>query len=111
MTLSNVKSRDVATWRICVLPSRPSMTLRPLGLGRSPHRKRLSTRGGGHAGPRSAEVPRRRLTEAEMDGIVEHEIVELQIAAEEYEHAGDQDTAKRLRAQAVVLVRVLDAEN
>jgi hypothetical protein len=46
-----------------------------------------------------------------MDGIVEHEIVELQMAAEEYEHAGDQDTAKRLRAQAVVLVRVLDAEN
>jgi hypothetical protein len=40
-----------------------------------------------------------------MDGIFEHEIVELQMAAEEYEHAGDQDRAKRLRAQAVVLVR------
>jgi hypothetical protein len=62
-------------------------------------------------GLEAAEVPRSRLTEAEMDGIFEHEIVERQMAAEEYEHAGDQDRAKRLRAQAVVLVRVLDAEN
>jgi uncharacterized protein len=58
----------------------------------------------------AAEVARRRLTKAEMDGVVEHEIAERRMAAAEYERLGDQDRAMRLRAEALVLARVLSAE-
>jgi uncharacterized protein len=64
---------------------------------------------GAVSGLGAAEVPRRPLTEAEMDAIVGNAVVERRQAALGYEHDGDQDRASRLYAEAAVLRRVRGA--
>jgi hypothetical protein len=50
-----------------------------------------------------AEVPRRRLTAADLAGILRREAAELRAAAEDYERRGGPDEAGRLRARAVLV--------
>jgi len=50
-----------------------------------------------------AEVPRRRLTAADLDGILRREAAELRAAAEDYELRGAPGEAERLRTRAVLV--------
>ncbi|MFI9584043.1 GatB/YqeY domain-containing protein [Streptomyces sp. NPDC052236] len=58
---------------------------------------------GAAAGVGAAEAERRHLTEADLRSIVENEIRERSLAAQEYEQLGRNDLAERLRAEAEVL--------
>ncbi|TDD54745.1 GatB/YqeY domain-containing protein [Saccharopolyspora elongata] len=62
---------------------------------------------GAALGVGAAEAQRRRLTESDMRSIVANEVRERAAAAEEYEQAGRDDLAERLRAEAAVLSRHL----
>ncbi|HYW25573.1 MAG TPA: hypothetical protein VE953_15495 [Terriglobales bacterium] len=55
----------------------------------------------------AAEVPRRELTEAEVEEIVRGEVADLLAAAGEYAHRGQHARAEQLRAEAAVLSRYL----
>ncbi|WP_020673415.1 GatB/YqeY domain-containing protein [Amycolatopsis nigrescens] len=63
---------------------------------------------GAAVGLGSAEAERRHLTEADLRSIVENEVRERSVAAEEYAQLGRDDVAERLRAEAAVLSRYLD---
>ncbi|MEV0703658.1 GatB/YqeY domain-containing protein [Saccharopolyspora sp. NPDC050389] len=62
---------------------------------------------GAAVGLGAAEAQRRNLTEADVRSIVENEVRERSVAAEEYEQLGRDDLAERLRAEAEVLSRHL----
>lgn len=62
---------------------------------------------GSAAGLGAAEAARRHLTEADIRAIVETEIRERSVAAQEYEQLGHMDLAERLHAEAEVLSRYL----
>jgi uncharacterized protein len=62
---------------------------------------------GAMAGLGAAEVPRRRLTPADLSEIVRAEAAERVAAAGQYEHAGQPDRAERLRREASILLAVL----
>lgn len=71
-----------------------------------------SVTGNGHVagsapGLGTAEAERRHLTEAALRSIIENEVRERSVAAEEYEQLGRNDLAERLRAEAEVLSRYL----
>ncbi|MFB9530178.1 NAD(P)H-binding protein [Nonomuraea roseola] len=55
----------------------------------------------------ATEAERRHLTEADLRSIVENELRERSVAAEEHERIGRDDHAERLRAEAEVLSRHL----
>jgi uncharacterized protein len=74
--------------------------------------------GGGTGGPHFAgtvaglgagEAERRRLTEAEAAQIVRAEVTGRQAAARDYDRTGHASQAGRLRAEAQVLLSVIDA--
>jgi hypothetical protein len=56
----------------------------------------------------AAELPRRRLTEADASEIVRAEAAERAAAAGQCEHAGHPDRAERLRREARILLAALD---
>lgn len=56
----------------------------------------------------AAEAPRRRLTRADVSGIVRAEAAERATAATQCEHAGHPDRAERLRCEAGILLALLD---
>jgi uncharacterized protein YqeY len=60
---------------------------------------------GAATGLGAADVERRQLTEADLRSIVENEMRERSVAADEYEQIGRTDLAERLRAEAEVLSR------
>lgn len=63
------------------------------------------------AGVGAAEVPRRALTESEVETLVRAEVAERLAAADDYEHHDQPEHARRLRREAEVLRRHLpDAE-
>jgi uncharacterized protein YqeY len=62
---------------------------------------------GSATGLGTAEAERRHLTEADLRSIVENEVQERSVAAQEYEQLGRNDLAERLRAEAEVLSRYL----
>lgn len=62
---------------------------------------------GAATGLGAADVERRHLTEADVRSIVENEVRERSVAAQEYERLGRTDFAGRLRAEAEVLSRCL----
>lgn len=62
---------------------------------------------GSTAGLGAADAERRHLTEADLLSIVEKEVRERSVAAQEYERLGRDDLAERLRAEAEVLSRHL----
>jgi uncharacterized protein YqeY len=64
---------------------------------------------GAAVGLGAAEVDRRHLTEADLHTIVAREVSERSTTAEQYERLGRNDAAGRLRAEAEVLRRYLDA--
>jgi uncharacterized protein YqeY len=55
----------------------------------------------------ATEAARRDLTEADLRSIVEQEVRERAVAAQEYEQLGRDEHAQRLRAEAEVLSRYL----
>ena len=61
------------------------------------------------AGLRGAEVERRSLAEAQVEGIVRAEVTARQAAARDYEDAGRHERAERLRGEAGVLLAYLGA--
>lgn len=63
---------------------------------------------GAAAGLAAAEAPRRSLTEADLRSIVENEVRERTVAAEDYERLGRKEQAEQLRAEASVLRRHLE---
>jgi hypothetical protein len=63
---------------------------------------------GGVAGLGAGDVPSRELSAAEVVAVVRAEIAEYRTAAADYVHAGQHEHARRLRAQADVLARLLD---
>ncbi|MEV1249288.1 GatB/YqeY domain-containing protein [Nonomuraea sp. NPDC050022] len=63
---------------------------------------------GSTAGLGTADVERRLLTEADLLSILEKEVRERSVAAQEYERLGRDDHAERLRAEAEVLSRYLE---
>ena len=54
------------------------------------------------------EMPRRHLTEDQMEEIVRREVVDLEAAAADYESRGRGDEARRLRDEASVLSAFLE---
>jgi uncharacterized protein len=62
---------------------------------------------GAAVGLGAAEAERRHLTGADLRSIVEHEVHERTVAADDFERAGRHDRAERLRAEAGVLSRYL----
>ena len=64
---------------------------------------------GAAVGVGAAEADRRELTPAEVRAIVGVEVLERSDAAAEHEAAGQGDYADRLRREAAVLQRILDA--
>ena len=62
---------------------------------------------GASEGAGSAEVPRRVLTEAEVEEVIRGQIDERVRAAEEYEALGRREIAQRLRGEAQVLLGYL----
>jgi len=62
---------------------------------------------GAAAGVGAAEVPRRRLSEADISEIVRAEAAERVTAAGQCEHAEHPDRAERLRREARILLGVL----
>lgn len=65
---------------------------------------------GSVTGLAAAEVRRRAIESAELEGIVRTEIAERQLAAGEYERLGQADRAARLRHEASVLLSALSAD-
>lgn len=65
---------------------------------------------GARAGLGAGEVPRKRLSAAEVLQVVLAEIAERQSAAVEYDRLGHSSQAERLRREANVLVAVLGPE-
>jgi uncharacterized protein len=61
------------------------------------------------AGVGAAEVERRDLTQAQMEGIVRAEVADREAAALGYERGGQLEVAERLRGEADVLTSFLDA--
>ncbi|HYY77867.1 MAG TPA: GatB/YqeY domain-containing protein [Actinomycetes bacterium] len=59
------------------------------------------------AGLGAAEAERRSLTDVQVEAIVRAEVAERQAAARDYERAGRQEHAERLRAEAGVLSSLL----
>lgn len=59
---------------------------------------------GAALGVGAAEVPRRRLTRREAALVIERQIDERRVAADEYDRLGRADAAVRLRREADVLV-------
>ncbi|HZE41383.1 MAG TPA: GatB/YqeY domain-containing protein [Stackebrandtia sp.] len=64
---------------------------------------------GAALGVGAAEAERRRLTEADIRGIVAAEVAERTTAADEYDKHDRPDDARKLRAEAEVLGRYLSA--
>lgn len=62
---------------------------------------------GSATGLGAAEAERRHLTETDLWSIVENEVRERSVAAQEYKQLGRDDLAERLRAEAEVLSRYL----
>lgn len=62
---------------------------------------------GATAGDGATEVQRRRLTPADVSGIVRAEAAERTTAASQCEHAGHPDRAERLRREAGILLALL----
>jgi uncharacterized protein YqeY len=62
---------------------------------------------GGVRGLGAGEVPRRVLDEGDVRRVVDHVIAERQAAATQFEAMGREDDARRLRAEAEVLERLL----
>ncbi|WP_199429545.1 GatB/YqeY domain-containing protein [Qaidamihabitans albus] len=62
---------------------------------------------GAASGLGAAEAERRHLTDTDLRSIIEKEVRERSVAAEQYEQAGRTDLAERLRAEAQVLSRHL----
>jgi uncharacterized protein YqeY len=62
---------------------------------------------GSVAGLGAAEVPRRTLPESEVEALVRAEVAERLAAADDYEHHGRLEHARRLRREADVLRRHL----
>jgi uncharacterized protein len=62
---------------------------------------------GATAGAGSSDVPRRMLSEAEMQAIVRGQLEERHEAADLYERLGREDQATRLRREVAVLTRYL----
>lgn len=60
---------------------------------------------GSAAGLGAAEAERRHLTETEVRAIIEAEVQERSVAANDYVRVGRDDVAERLRAEADVLRR------
>jgi uncharacterized protein len=78
----------------------------PAGLAIVPSEHFAGTRAGLGAG----EVPRKRLTAADVTQIVQAEIAERQSAAAEYDRLGHGGQAERLRREADILAAVLSPE-
>jgi uncharacterized protein len=53
------------------------------------------------------EMPRRRLTEDQMEEIVRREVADLEAAAADYESRGRGDDARRLRDESAALRKLL----
>lgn len=64
---------------------------------------------GGVAGIGAGDVPRRELSAGEVVAVVHAEIAEYRTAAADYIQAGQSEHARRLRAQADVLARLLES--
>jgi uncharacterized protein YqeY len=62
---------------------------------------------GAAAGVGATEVPRRRLSDGEARAIVEGQVRERQVAADEYDRLGRPESAERLRREADVLANHL----
>ncbi|MGH3434565.1 MAG: GatB/YqeY domain-containing protein [Thermocrispum sp.] len=62
---------------------------------------------GGAAGLAASEAERKELTADVIHAIVEREVADSVLAAEEYARLGRDDQAERLRAEAAVLSRYL----
>lgn len=75
-----------------------------------PHPAQSEHLAGSAAGHGAAEVTPRDLTEADLHAIVESEVLERAVAAQEYERLGRDDLAQRLRSEAEVLGRYLPAD-
>ena len=82
----------------------------PASTGAGAGNSDLGSTGAGHpefagtvAGVGATEVERRNLSQAQMEAIVRTEIADRETAAAGYEHAGQLERAKRLRAEATVL--------
>jgi hypothetical protein len=58
---------------------------------------------GARSGLGAGEAPRRRLTDAQVEQVIQAEISERRLAARGYERAGHPGRAQRLRAEADVL--------
>jgi uncharacterized protein len=80
------------------------------GSGGSSHLASTEHFAGSVSGLAGAEVRRRPIGPAELEGIVRTEIAERQLAAGEYERLGQVDRAARLRHEASVLLSALTAE-
>ncbi|HXB49322.1 MAG TPA: hypothetical protein VNW50_16290 [Streptosporangiaceae bacterium] len=65
---------------------------------------------GAQAGLGAGDVPRKRLTAADVTQIVQDEIAERQSAAADYDRLGHGSQAERLRREADVLAAVLSPE-
>jgi len=64
---------------------------------------------GAASGVGATEVPRRRLSDREALAVVEGQVRERQVAADEYDRLGRSESAERLRREAEVLVAHLGA--
>lgn len=104
-----VKARDavaVAALRsalaaIANAEAQPATDQVPPGSGTSSHIA------GATDGVGATDVQRRNLTDAEVRAIIEAEVRDRALAAEDYERLGRQDRAARLRAEADHLLRYL----
>ncbi|WP_193789949.1 GatB/YqeY domain-containing protein [Streptomonospora alba] len=65
---------------------------------------------GAAVGVGAAEAERRVLTESDVHAVVAREVSERSASAQEYVRLGREDAADRLRAEADVLSRYLNAE-
>jgi hypothetical protein len=88
-------------------PGRPSAGAVPGGGGPAPIATSPDV-AGAVPGAGAAEVPRCRLTPADVSGIVRAEAAERATAAAQCEHAGHPDRAERLRREAGILLALLD---
>ncbi|MGO8959689.1 MAG: hypothetical protein ACLQFR_20325 [Streptosporangiaceae bacterium] len=81
-----------------------------VGTAREPGRKSATSThfAGATAGLGSAEVPRRSLSETEIQAIVCAEITDRQAAARQYDELGRGEEAQRLRREANALAAALD---
>jgi uncharacterized protein YqeY len=60
-------------------------------------------------GDPAGEVPRRTLSEADLQALLRHEVVERRAVADEIERFGQAERAAALRAEAVLVERYLAA--